>query len=531
MLQSKSQKKIVVAGPGTGKTFLFKEILKGKKNAITLTFVNSLVEDLSLDLCGLSEVKTLHGFSRSIIAAATGNVKVFPKLSKVIGEDAEILKGQKIYFDSLFHNRDDQNEHLPFYKKRRVFYGQYGFADIIYAAVLYLELKAEKTPTFDQVLIDEFQDFNRLEVSLIDLLASKSPILIAGDDDQSLYHFKDASPSHIRQLYSNENKDFTSFNLPHCSRCTRVIVDAVNDIILAAELEGFLQGRINKPYIFFEDEKKEADCSRYPKLAHVTCFAKQAPYFIAKAIRGIAEERREKFSVLIIAPTRTRCRNIAQALEVKGFENVQYVDAEKNDDPTLMDALMLLAEDPKCNLGWRIAAKLILSEVEFKELLEKTNEQSPKSICDLLDDKTIKKIKSLLNTFKKIAKGATPNPDRAAELLQELELDPQLLAREKLRKRIETAGSRGSDPTTRNISIKITTIPSSKGLAEDYVFIADFDDRYFLEKNQQCSDQKIFDFLVALTRARRKIFLMSSGQKEPKFLTWIAKERIEKVAL
>jgi hypothetical protein len=71
VLQSKSQKKIVVAGPGTGKTFLFKEILKGKKNALTLTFVNSLVEDLSLDLCGLSEVKTLHGFARSVLAAAT----------------------------------------------------------------------------------------------------------------------------------------------------------------------------------------------------------------------------------------------------------------------------------------------------------------------------------------------------------------------------------------------------------------------------------------------------------------------------
>ncbi len=105
VLQSKSKKKIVVAGPGTGKTFLFKEILQGKKNAMTLTFVNSLVEDLSLDLCGLSEVKTLHSFAPGIMSAATSSVKVFPKLSKVISEDLEILKGQKIYFDSLFHNR------------------------------------------------------------------------------------------------------------------------------------------------------------------------------------------------------------------------------------------------------------------------------------------------------------------------------------------------------------------------------------------------------------------------------------------
>ncbi len=34
VLQSKARKKIVVAGPGTGKTFLFKEILKDKTTAL-----------------------------------------------------------------------------------------------------------------------------------------------------------------------------------------------------------------------------------------------------------------------------------------------------------------------------------------------------------------------------------------------------------------------------------------------------------------------------------------------------------------
>ena len=55
ILESTSSKKIVVAGPGTGKTYLFKQILQNKNNTVTLTFVNSLVEDLSLELYGLSE--------------------------------------------------------------------------------------------------------------------------------------------------------------------------------------------------------------------------------------------------------------------------------------------------------------------------------------------------------------------------------------------------------------------------------------------------------------------------------------------
>src|SRR5260370_29410329 len=43
VLRSPARKKIVVAGPGTGKTFLFSRILEGKVNTLTLTFINSLV--------------------------------------------------------------------------------------------------------------------------------------------------------------------------------------------------------------------------------------------------------------------------------------------------------------------------------------------------------------------------------------------------------------------------------------------------------------------------------------------------------
>jgi len=67
-LNSQSIKKVVVAGPDTGKTYLFKKILEGQKNTITLTFINSLVEDLSLELYGMSEVRTLHSFARSILS-------------------------------------------------------------------------------------------------------------------------------------------------------------------------------------------------------------------------------------------------------------------------------------------------------------------------------------------------------------------------------------------------------------------------------------------------------------------------------
>ena len=104
ILKSGTRKKVVVAGPGTGKTFLFKKILKDKNKSLTLTFVNALVEDLSLELCGLSDVKTLHSFAYNILKTNMGSVKIFPKLSEIIKEDAGILLKQEIDFNYIFHN-------------------------------------------------------------------------------------------------------------------------------------------------------------------------------------------------------------------------------------------------------------------------------------------------------------------------------------------------------------------------------------------------------------------------------------------
>src|SRR5690242_15834698 len=166
ILNSTAAKKIVVAGPGTGKTYLFKRMLQGKKKSLTLTFINSLVEDLSLELYGMSEVRTLHSFARGLIK----NAAVFPKLSRIIRDDYRLLSDKDVDFDRLFYQREDHNSDIDFYRGRRKYYAAYGYTDIIYEATLMLEKERNKIPSYEQILVDEFQDFNRLEVSLIDLL-------------------------------------------------------------------------------------------------------------------------------------------------------------------------------------------------------------------------------------------------------------------------------------------------------------------------------------------------------------------------
>jgi superfamily I DNA/RNA helicase len=527
--------KIVVAGPGTGKTFLFRKVLDGRANTLTLTFVNALVEDLSLELFGLSEVRTLHSFARQQLQKVTRQaVPVFPKLSAVIRQDALALRGDDIDFDALFHNKAD-DENIEFYRKRRVYYGHYGFSDMIYAAVRYFEKHPDRIPRYTQVVVDEFQDFNELEVALIDQLASRSPVLLAGDDDQALYEtLKGASPRHIRQRHANAASGYQNFTLPYCSRCTRVIVDATNDIVSSAVRAGCLHGRIEKPFRYFEDPHKDRESEHYPSLFYRQVYAKQIPWFIQDRIGKIAEEVKDKFSVLVLSPTRTQCRHVFGALREKGFRNIHYMEKQETPEPTLLEGLNLLLDENTGNLGWRIAAKSLLPAAEFAPLLAQTgNDDSPPPFWDIMPVALKKEVKSLLQVIRAARDGKPSGDDeRRVSLLKQLGIDPIEVAMEFLRDQLILPGQRAAEFGIRKIFTTVTTIPSSKGLAADYVFITHLDDRYLIKDKDKShvTDQDVCSFLVALTRARRAVFLISSDKnKEPTFLKWIGRARIRRL--
>src|SRR5258705_5096099 len=54
---------------------------------------------------------------------------------------------------------------------------------------------------YDHILVDEYQDLNRAEQAVIDLLRGEGDVCIVGDDDQSLYSFKYAHPAGIRNFH------------------------------------------------------------------------------------------------------------------------------------------------------------------------------------------------------------------------------------------------------------------------------------------------------------------------------------------
>lgn len=530
ILDSTSNKKVVVAGPGTGKTFLFKKILHGKSKTLTLSFVNALVDDLSLELYGISEVRTLHSFGRSELSKfLQKEVNIYSKLSTIIHQDFKILTGNDIDFDILFHERKDEDINLSFYETRRQYYNYYGFTDVIFAAVKAFEANPKNIPSYDQVLIDEFQDFNKLEVSMIDLLASKSPILLAGDDDQALYEFlKNASAHHIRLRHGDKMPEYKAFNLPFCSRCPEVIVEATNDLIQTAIEKGLLIDRIEKPYIYFPNKDKDIISKQFPTISHSIKFAKQVPWFIEKCIGETANVIKNKFDVLIITSNNNQVRAIAKALKEKGFRNLDFPEKSKDREINFLDAFKMLINNDKDNLGWRIIATLLMSPNELNTLIKKSSDDLSKKLFEILPTDFTKNVLKIAKAVKSILNEKPLNSELLAETFKQFEIDPNKISSDYLCEEFYALNPPTGNPALRNIPIKITTIQSSKGLAADVVFIANFDDRYFLKDGSSITGQDLCNFLVALTRTKKKAFLISTVQNEiPSLLKWINRRNID----
>lgn len=521
----------MVAGPGTGKTYMFNMVLQNKQTSLTLTFINTLVEDLALALCGLTDAKTLHSFARSILASSTGrSIKIFPKLSTVIEDDAKILLNEDINFDFIFYNREDDNKHLEFYRRRKNYYDEhYGYSDIVFAAVKYLEKNRGKIPSFDLIVVDEFQDFNKLEVSLIDLLSKKSPIILTGDDDQAIYDFKSASTDYIRERHSDANSQYASFVLPYCSRCTRVIVDATNDVIVTAVNNGHLKGRIDKPYLYFDDKDKDKESDQNPTLSYTHLHARQIPWFIEKRINEIAETQRDNFTVLIISPTKKFSNAIVFSLRRKGFKNIEAIQRRETDELTILDGLKLLLKNGQSNLGWRIVSRIILEQQNFKSLLRETEENGEKRISEILDSGHKRRVREFLKTLRQVRDNKDVDEKNLDTLLSMSGFDQIGNAKSYLKNEITTVVL--ADSAVRKIPIKATTIPGSKGLDAQYVFVTHFEDRFFIKEKDKdnISDQDIRNFLVVLTRAQRKVYFISTEEKDPTFLSWIDEKRIERL--
>lgn len=515
VLSSPAKKKLVIAGPGTGKTALFKQLLElapGEPNQrIVLTFINNLKNDLENDLAGLAHVFTLHSYCLGLLhrdAALRGSLspdfRCCPGLARLIAEDWELItQSDAPQFVGEMRALSAQNQ-TPFYLARGEYYDAVDFDDSVYRAYVGLSSGRTTPDSYDLLLVDEYQDFNALEAGVINVLAEHSPILIAGDDDQALYsQLRDASWDHIRLL--SRAGEYEVFKLPFCMRCPKVVVDAVNDVLTKAEEMNRLEGRIGKPYKHFPPAKG-ADSAKYPKMTHVeTSVQRQGVNYmgryLAKAIAQIPADEIEEASqggypaalVIVSQPYRDQ---IVSHLEGAGY----VVDTRRDSDSKLNReaGLSILKADQVSNLGWRIV--LGVDAPSFLKDAVVATADGTEPLADAL-----------------------PGGYRKRVLNEAEAYEPP---------REEEAGAKAHVPADVS-AVKVTSFEGAEGLSSQHVYIAGLHDGELPYDPTSIKDLEICKFVVGLTRTRKKCTLIRTRNfagkwKSPSsFISWINPARLE----
>ncbi|HEY4268217.1 MAG TPA: ATP-dependent helicase, partial [Galbitalea sp.] len=276
----------LVAGPGTGKSasveerfrWLLDDQAADPRSVFGVSFTRASANDLRIRVGKYLEdngvavgpgdlrVSTLHSLALQLLVRAS-LLGTYPVRPRVL-DDWEVEN----VFDAEFRSttgrskgrcEDIRKEHEAIWntgvpvppgyiapdppitaEERAAFLAFHGLTTQSYAAVLpgeIVRLCVERIESGLLVLrdvadmafliVDEYQDLNPLDIKFVDQLHDDGvAIFAAGDDDQSIYSFRFASPGGI-QDFLNRHPLAGDHILEGCFRCASDIVDAADDLI------------------------------------------------------------------------------------------------------------------------------------------------------------------------------------------------------------------------------------------------------------------------------------------------------------
>ena len=158
-------------------------------------------------------------------------------ISGVLGE-ISLIKNERISLEHYFSKNcaeDIFRKIFAFYEQRKRNARLIDFDDMLSYTWELLTKRPDILEAwqkkFRYILVDEFQDINRLQYDILRLLAQpENNLFIVGDDDQSIYRFRGAKP----EIMLNFQKDFPTAGrvlLNDNFRSTRQIVNAAGRVI------------------------------------------------------------------------------------------------------------------------------------------------------------------------------------------------------------------------------------------------------------------------------------------------------------
>ncbi len=505
ILDSQHRRKLIIAGPGTGKTYTFGEVFRKSQGNrhLALTFIRKLVSDMERALGDLVEVKTFHAYCKKLLHERNGRIELVPFLTRLIEADANFLGYSFSHFDDKFQTLAEDSNEVGFYLARGDYYDAVSFNDSVYRLYRYVRDGNFELPSYSLVVVDEFQDFNALEVAFIGELEKQNPILIVGDDDQAVYVGRNSSPEHLRAKY--HSGDYQIFELPFCSRCPKVVVEATNAFIQSAIERGGFKARVNRLFIPFLEGKKHENAT-YPKIIKATTSTIQTLFkFISVEIQRIsadeiAEAHEKGYPCVLIVGKRQYLNPLAKKLRDQ-FANVSFTEAQEV-TYTILDAYEFLRKHDDSNLGWRILAEIEFSSGQMKEFIKATQDGTP--LVRILPDAFIEKHEEVIN----IIKAEQPSEDDRLRLIALLgDSGDHIMKHFYPTEEMEEKQLDESQPT-----ILLSSFEGCKGLSAGHVFIVGLNSGIVPKtaENGTVDDIEYCKFIVALTRTLKQCYLLSN---------------------
>ena len=566
---------LVLAGPGSGKTYvLTNRVLNlidvhnvSPEIILVITFTRAaalemqqrfigIIKNNKLSISSMPKFGTFHSVfydvlkndfgynSKSLLT--TGDEKIF--LSEVL----ENYKIKKLGFDYISNILSDikhyklaverEEKFIPKYLSPRMFrkvLGDYqeklfnnkklDFSDMISKCYELLS-KDKKTLNFYQkkyqyILIDEFQDINKLQYDLVKLICKSKNLFVVGDDDQSIYKFRGSHPK-VMVDFLDDFKKAKVINLNENYRCAKQIVK-FSKLVIDNNRE-----RFDKNLVSNRDEFGKLEIKSFVD-------STEENKYIIELIKKYFRQGKKLSDMAILYRTNLLSNSIKMSLNRNG---INYI--VKGEDKNIFEhfAIKDIVSYLRLSLGKVSPSDLLnIANKPLRYISRDSIKYKNTSIDDLLDyykDKdyilnNIYKLKSDLNTIKKCItplairyirtnigydkylKEHCRKNDFDYEEVEEIldAFEEEAIHYKNIDEFIEFIDNYKSDNSVKEIddnSINLMTFHLSKGLEFDTVFIIDSNDgliphKKSIKENDLETERRLF--YVAMTRAKNNLHI------------------------
>jgi DNA helicase-2/ATP-dependent DNA helicase PcrA len=362
--------------------YLIEEQHVPAREILALTFTRAAASELKnrvaalLEEQGVPQVSTLHSFAlRSILQSGAGNRLPSPiriaddyeerwiieeDIKRILNLDRvdqarDLIARLSADWETLAADAHDWEQRFPdpqflgAWKEHRTIYGYTLRAELVYQLKRALEEGAvELSDSPKHVLVDEYQDLNSCDLSIVRSLArSGAELYVAGDDDQSIYGFRYADPGGIRRFIS-EYEGAADLSLTECYRCGQNIL-AIAQFVAAQDTR-----RVQKPLAPCRDSS--------PGEVHLLRFGDydREALGIAAITRWLVNIRRIPIDRILVLVRSDKYQRFSDPIRV-AFEAEELPAATVEDPLVVLESdngriflsLLRLMTNPTDSLAWR----------------------------------------------------------------------------------------------------------------------------------------------------------------------------------